>query len=190
MRIRTDRGRVKGETQRAAMADTRTARWSSRSRGWGYLYRNAYGRRSLHQSRVQPLTVRRLDVPEHGKEAHTACRWIGWSMRRWELLANPVRVATVLPSKKSTDRTAEISRWRKFSRGSGEKGCPEPRRKTQTGPQRLEGGDGDAQEAVRFFPYARQGRIKVYFFARDSTGYNDPVGQYEIIGNYRRTPRP
>ncbi len=38
---------------------------------------------------------------------------------------------------------------------------------------------------MRFFPYARQGRIKVYFFAQDSTGYNDPVGQYEIIGNYR-----
>ena len=188
--IRTDRGRVK----KAKLNELQWPRYAYRAveqpqPGVGYLYRNAYGQKEpCIVSRVQPLTVRRLDVPEHDKEAHTACALDRLEhMRRWELLANPYEWQQCCPSKKSTDRTAEISRWRKFSRGSSEKkDAQKPRaKKTQTGPQRLEGGDGDAQEAVRFFPYARQGRIKVYFFAQDSTGYNDPVGQYEIIGNYR-----
>ena len=92
------------------------------------------------------------------------------------MLANPHQWQQCCPAKKDTDRTAEISRWRKFARGVSQPLAPDKKKK-KTNHLALSGG---AAVAVSCFPYARQGRIRVYFFEDQHQ-----VGQYEIIGNYR-----
>ena len=152
--------------------------------GGAYLYRNAYGQKEpCIVERTQPLTVRRLDLNDNDPDVHTACALDQLEhLRRWEMLTNPYQWKQCCPTKKDTDRTAEISRWRKFARGSSESMEPpdkDAKKKKKTN-NILALSGGAAAGAVRCFPYARQGRIKVYFFEN-----TQQVGKYEIIGNYR-----